>query len=80
MFTIYATPSGGQAAHTLAGWAVTDLDAEMEVLRARGVTFEEYDLPGLVTVDGVAEAGGVRSAWFKDSEGNILALVESASG
>jgi catechol 2,3-dioxygenase-like lactoylglutathione lyase family enzyme len=74
---VYTTPSAGQAAHTLAGWFVPDLSAEMADLRARGVTFEEYDLPGLKTVDGVAETGGMRGAWFKDSEGNILGLVES---
>jgi len=74
---VYATPSAGQAAHTLAGWTVTDLEAEMAELRSRGVTFEEYDLPGIKTVDGVAEAGGMRGAWFKDSEGNILGLMEA---
>jgi hypothetical protein len=50
----------------------------MEDLRSRGITFEEYDIPGVKTVDGVAEFGnGERGAWFKDSEGNILALFES---
>ena len=75
-FILYTTPSGGQAAHTLAGWVVGDLDAEMTELRGRGVTFEEYDLPGLKTVDGVAEGAGMRGAWFKDSEGNILSVVQ----
>jgi hypothetical protein len=40
------------------------------------VTFEEYDLPGLKTVNGIAELGGMRGAWFKDPEGNILSVVE----
>ncbi|MEU9130343.1 VOC family protein [Kitasatospora sp. NPDC048540] len=71
---VYRTPSGGQAAHTLASWKVADLDAEMTDLRGRGIVFEEYDLPGLKTVDGVAEADGMRAAWFKDSEGNILCV------
>ncbi|MEV6978869.1 VOC family protein [Kitasatospora sp. NPDC093806] len=79
-FGIYETPSGGQAAHTLASWKVTDLDAEMAALRAKGVAFEDYDLPGLKTVDGVVEADGMRAAWFKDSEGNILCLNERTSG
>lgn len=48
----------------------------MAELRARGVTFEEYDQPGLKTVDGVMEASGMRGAWFKDSEGNILSVVQ----
>jgi catechol 2,3-dioxygenase-like lactoylglutathione lyase family enzyme len=73
---VYPTPSAGQAAHTLAAWEVADLDAEMAGLRGRGVTFEEYDLPGLKTVDGVAEFGRLRGAWFKDSEGNILGVTE----
>jgi catechol 2,3-dioxygenase-like lactoylglutathione lyase family enzyme len=78
VFTLYATPSGGQAAHTLAAWQVDDLAAEMAELRGRGVRFEEYDLPGLQTVEGVAATGGVRAAWFKDSEGNVLAVVQES--
>jgi catechol 2,3-dioxygenase-like lactoylglutathione lyase family enzyme len=73
---LYPTPSAGQAAHTLASWRVDDLDAEMTDLRARGVTFEEYDLPGLKTVGGVAEWGRLRGCWFKDSEGNTLGVTE----
>ncbi|MFF1906935.1 VOC family protein [Kitasatospora sp. NPDC058218] len=75
-FGMYETPSAGQSAHTLASFKVTDLDGEMSALRGRGVTFEEYDLPGLKTVNGVVEAEGMRAAWFKDSEGNILCLNE----
>ncbi|GAA1398624.1 glyoxalase/bleomycin resistance/dioxygenase family protein [Kitasatospora putterlickiae] len=79
-FGIYETPSGGQAAHTLASFKVPDLDAEMTALRGKGVVFEEYDMPGLTTVNGVAEAEGMRAAWFKDSEGNILCLNERTAG
>ncbi|MEU6881503.1 VOC family protein [Streptomyces sp. NPDC046712] len=73
---VYETPYGGQAAHTLASWKVADLDAEMKELRSKGVAFEDYDLPGLKTVDGVAETETMRGCWFKDSEGNILCLTE----
>ncbi|MEE1816256.1 VOC family protein [Streptomyces sp. SP18ES09] len=73
---LYETPYGGKAEHTLASWKVDDLDGEMKELRSRGVTFEEYDLPGLTTVDGVVESDTMRGAWFKDSEGNILCVVE----
>ncbi|WP_030059811.1 VOC family protein [Streptomyces novaecaesareae] len=77
LFGMYQTPSGGQAAHTLASFKVADLDGEMSALRARGITFEEYDFPGLKTVDGIAEGSdGLRAAWFKDSEGNILCVAE----
>jgi extradiol dioxygenase family protein len=79
LFT-YPTPNAGQAPHTLASWMVTDLDAEMADLRDRGVTFEEYDVPGLKTVNGVAELDSVRSAWFKDSEGNTLAVSQVRAG
>ena len=75
-FFIYPTPNAGQAPHTLAAWSVADLDAEMAELRGRGVTFEEYDLPGLKTVNGVAEVATMRGAWFKDSEGNILGVSQ----
>ncbi|MEW1908819.1 VOC family protein [Kitasatospora sp. NPDC085895] len=79
-FGMYETPYGGQAGHTLASWKVASLDAEMKELRDRGVTFEDYDLPGLKTVDGVAEAEGMRAAWFKDSEGNVLCMTERTEG
>jgi catechol 2,3-dioxygenase-like lactoylglutathione lyase family enzyme len=74
-FDIYPTRVGAGAGATIAGWIVDDLNAEMEELRARGVTFEEYDLPGLKTVNGIAELEGFRGAWFKDSEGNVLAVT-----
>ncbi len=73
---IYETPSAGKAAHTLAGWNVPDVRAEMAALKAKGVTFEDYDMPdlGLKTVDGLATLPIGTAAWFKDSEGNILGL------
>ena len=73
-FFVYATGSAGTNQATSAGWRVDDLDAEMSDLRSRGVVFEEFDLPGLKTVNGVVEVPGGRAAWFKDTEGNILAL------
>ena len=76
-FGIYPTRASAGTA-TVAEWEVADLQAEMKDLRNRGVTFEEYDLPGLKTIDGVAEIGGFKGAWFKDSEGNILAISEGA--
>ncbi|MFF4345434.1 VOC family protein [Kitasatospora sp. NPDC001540] len=75
-FGMYETPYGGQAEHTLASWKVADLDREVAELRGRGVVFEEYDLPGLKTVDGVVEADGMRAAWFKDPDGNVLCVNE----
>ena len=63
-----------KATHTVAAFMVDDLAAEMKELRGRGVVFEEYDQPGLKTVNGVAELPGMKSAWFKDTEGNILSV------
>ncbi len=53
---------------------MSDIAAEMGDLRARGVRFEEYDLPGLKTVEGVWAQGAERAAWFRDPEGNILCI------
>jgi catechol 2,3-dioxygenase-like lactoylglutathione lyase family enzyme len=61
---------------TAATFEVADLDAEMRALRKRGVEFEEYDLPGVKTVDGVAAMDGHRAAWVKDPAGNVLGLFE----
>jgi catechol 2,3-dioxygenase-like lactoylglutathione lyase family enzyme len=72
----YETPHAGTAQHALAAFLVDDLDATMAALRERGVTFEEYDLPGLKTENGVAVVDGERGAWFKDPDGNILAIGE----
>jgi catechol 2,3-dioxygenase-like lactoylglutathione lyase family enzyme len=74
---VYPRPEGEAAEHTVAGWRVDDLEAAMEDLRSRGVSFERYDMPNLRTDDrGVVEANGMRGAWFKDTEGNILSIAE----
>jgi catechol 2,3-dioxygenase-like lactoylglutathione lyase family enzyme len=65
-----------KAEHTVASFLVDDIEAEMAELRKRGVKFEEYDRPGLKTVHGIAAMSPDKSAWFKDTEGNILALTE----
>jgi len=77
----YVTMSVGESPgeFTQASWAVEDVDAEAAELRARGVTFEEYDLPQLKTVDGIGvvpELG--RAGYFKDSEGNLLGMIQFA--
>ena len=73
-------PSGGTASgtHTQMGWTVDDIEAEVADLKARGVVFEEYDTPYLKTVESVATTGPIKAAWFKDSEGNLLGLVQFA--
>ena len=71
---VYETQFAGTAQNTAFGIDTDDFDRDAAALRERGVTFLDYDLPGLKTVDGVADLGGMRTAWFNDSEGNIIAL------
>jgi predicted enzyme related to lactoylglutathione lyase len=80
-FSIYETQYAGLAGHTIAQWHVDDIEAEVRDLKAKGVTFEQYDLPGVDWNDGVASLGGLgNAAWFKDSEGNILCLDDGMPG
>ena len=73
---LYPTQFAGTAQHTLLSFDTPDLAADMKDLRARGVMFLDYDLPGLKTENGVATFGPVKNAWCKDSEGNILGFVQ----
>jgi catechol 2,3-dioxygenase-like lactoylglutathione lyase family enzyme len=76
-FLVFATSISSRGGHTQAGIEVADIEATVAELRSRGVIFEEYDTPELRTVDGIAtQPGGDRAAWFKDTEGNTLALVQ----
>ena len=74
--SLYESVGAGQSRHTLASFHVDDLEAAMEELRGRGVVFEEYDQPGMKTENGVASIGELRGAFFKDPDGNILAVTE----
>ena len=58
-------------------WQVDDVERKVAELKGRGVTFEEYDMPGMKAKGGILTAGGAKSAWFKDSEGNIMAVVQT---
>ena len=73
---MYPSAGAGTSKASTAFWAVADVAAEVEELRSRGVVFEEYDMPGIKTVNGIATGGGAKTAWFKDSEGNILAISQ----
>lgn len=59
---------------TYASFFVDDVEGTVRELRDRGVTFEEYDFPGLKTENGIATIGDLKTGWFKDSEGNTLAV------
>jgi catechol 2,3-dioxygenase-like lactoylglutathione lyase family enzyme len=73
-FLLFPTSGRPSGQHTQMAWFVTDIAATVAELKRRGVHFEEYDFPGLKTIDGVADLGYEKSAWFRDSEGNLLAL------
>ncbi|MEX0816589.1 MAG: VOC family protein [Gaiellales bacterium] len=74
---VYESKAAGQSRHTLASFVVDDVRAVVDALKANGVTFEEYDMPGMKTEDGVAVVGDTRVAWLKDPDGNILEIVGS---
>ena len=80
-FFVYQTEFAGQAGHTIAQWHVSSVADEVRDLKAKGIEFEHYDMPG-VTWDGdVATIEGMGSAaWFKDSEGNIMCLDDATIG
>lgn len=78
---VVITPSGfaGTARNTAVSFQVDDIAAVMADLRARGTVFEEYDLPGFRTEDGLFNQGGYHAAWFTDSEGNIVEIAQVPS-
>jgi len=71
---------GAQAEHTAISFEVADIGAAIQDLQSRGVVFDDYDLPGLQTVDHVCVLGAEKAAWFKDPDGNILCLHEILAG
>jgi len=73
---LYPTPNAGTSKASQAFWQVEDVEAEVADLKARGVTFEEYDMPGMPMKNSIVTGGGAKTAWFKDTEGNILAVSQ----
>ena len=63
-----------KAEHTVLGFEVDDIDSVVADLKGHGVAFEEYDMPGVKTENGVAWMGDIGSAWFTDTEGNIISI------
>jgi len=74
---LYPSAGAGTSKASQAFWDVDDLERVVRELEKRGVQFEDYDMPGMKTVNHVFEGGGAKAAWFKDSEGNIMALVQA---
>lgn len=73
---LYPTPNAGTSQASQAFWQVEDIEREVAELKARGVNFEKYDMPEM-DENGISTAGGAKAAWFKDTEGNIMALIQS---
>src|SRR6266498_1731336 len=73
---MYPTPNAGTSKASQAFWQVADVEAEVADLKSRGVKFEEYNMPGVTMKNSIATAGGAKTAWFKDTEGNILAVSQ----
>ena len=82
-FALFESAGASSGTFTQMGWEVDDIESTVAELKARGVEFEEVDVPGLETRDGIAEVAGnypskggkgERAAWFRDSEGNMLGI------
>ena len=73
---LFPKPDGTKADHTAISFQVPDIAASIAALKGKGVVFENYDFPGLKTVDHVCVLGAEKAAWFKDPEGNYLCLHE----
>jgi predicted enzyme related to lactoylglutathione lyase len=74
---LYESEGAGTSRASQAFWQVEDIEAEVRELQSRGVTFEEYDSAGIKTANGIADMGDTKGAWFKDTEGNIMALIQA---
>jgi predicted enzyme related to lactoylglutathione lyase len=75
-FQVYETPSAGTGKHTIAQWDVADIEEEVRLLKSRGVKFQRFDMPGVEWQDEIASLPVGRTAWFEDSEGNVMCLDE----
>jgi catechol 2,3-dioxygenase-like lactoylglutathione lyase family enzyme len=75
-FLLYPTEGRPSGAHTQMGFAVDDIEGTVAALKERGVTFEEYDFPTFDKATSIAQTGPLRASWFKDSEGNLLGIVQ----
>ena len=77
LLVVYGRGRGGDGDATSVTFEVDDVAATVADLRSHGVVFEEYDFPGLKTVNAIAERDADKAAWFKDSEGNVLCVHET---
>jgi catechol 2,3-dioxygenase-like lactoylglutathione lyase family enzyme len=76
LLALFPKEAGTKADHTAISFQVKDIAAEIKSLKSAGVVFEDYDFPGLKTVNHVCVLGAEKAAWFKDTEGNYLCIHE----
>jgi catechol 2,3-dioxygenase-like lactoylglutathione lyase family enzyme len=77
---VYQSSYAGTNQATVAAWQVTDIDQEIAALKAKGISFEHYDIPNAAVEGDVHVLGNIKSAWFKDPDGNILNIIDRSSG
>ena len=75
-FSVYRSEFAGTNKATALTFDVDDIDEEVRDLKGKGISFEQYDVPGLERRGDVFVAEGMKTAWFKDPDGNILSLME----
>jgi len=75
-FNVYRSEFAGTNKATALTFDVDDIDAEVRELKDKGVKFEHYDVEGLRADGDIYSGEGMKTAWFKDPDGNILSLVE----
>lgn len=79
LLALYPRREPSKAEHTAVSFAVANIEREVKALANKGVVFEDYDTPGLKTVNHVCVLGAEKAAWFKDSEGNYLCIHEETT-
>lgn len=73
---VYESPNAGTSQATVAGWTVADVAATVEALKAKGVSFEQYDMPETTREGDIHRMGPISAAWFKDPDGNTLSISD----
>ena len=76
LLNVYRSEYAGTNKATAVTWAVDDVEAEVRALKAKGVKFEHYDMPGLKLEGDIHVARDMKVAWFKDPDGNILSIMK----
>ena len=74
---VYQRSASANTDHIELAFMVDDIESTVNELREKGIAFEEYNLPGVVAQHGIVQLNGEKVAWFKDPEGNLLAIAEN---